>query len=158
MVWRPACSCFIAAVTLARRIHALETGRAQVKVRSGTRVVTASTAFQIRGLAANGRDFARGGSVALTGWVSDPTPLQREAEHFCAWVKTVDALGVPGYPVSYVVHYGSGARTLHAGPTNKRGVACAQRSIGNAKIGQRVRVDIYAAGQHVMAFFEPRNG
>jgi hypothetical protein len=157
MAWRPACSCFVAAVTLARRIHPLERARADAKVHFDGKTVNASTAFLIRGLAKNGREFAPGGSVSLSGWVSDPTPLQKEVEHFCAWVKTADALGVPGYPVTYVVHYRGHNQTLRVAHTNKRGVACVQRSIGSAPIGRPVAVDIYAAGQHVRASFQPRN-
>jgi hypothetical protein len=158
MSWRPACSCFIAAVSLARRIHSLERARAEAKVHFDQSMVSVSAMFLIRGLAKNGRDFAPGGSVSLSGWVSDPTPIQKEIEHFCAWVKTADALGVPGYPVTYVVHYRGHNQTLRVAHTNKRGVACVQRSIGTAPIGRRVTVDMYAADQHVMASFQPRNG
>jgi hypothetical protein len=157
MTWRPACSCFIAAVTLARRTHPLELGRAEAKVKSGNNVFPASATFQIRGLASNGIGFAPGGRVSLSGWVSDPAPVQKEVVHFCAWVKTVDLLGVSGYPVTYVVHYPNHAQTIHARPTNIRGVSCAQRSIDSSPVGQRVTVDIYAAGQHVSAFFQPRH-
>jgi hypothetical protein len=157
MTWRAACACFVAAVTLAKRIHPLEVARAQARVHYDGSMVSVGTAFQIRGLAENGIDFAPGGRVSLQGWVSDPTPVQKQIEHFCAWVRTVDNLGVPGYPVTYVVHYSGGAQNYRAGPTNKRGVACVQRSIGSSPIGKRVLVDIYGAGQHVTASFQPRN-
>jgi hypothetical protein len=131
--------------------------RAQARVHYDSTMVSVGTSFQIRGLAKNGKDFAPGGKVTLVAWLSDPTPVQKETEHFCAWIRTADSLGVPGYPVTYVVHFAGKAQTYRAGPTNKRGVACAQKSIGSSPVGKRILVDIYAAGQHVTASFQPRN-
>lgn len=153
MPWRPACACFQIAVILARRIHALEHARAVAKISYDHALTSAFTGFQIRGLASNGKDFSPGGTVFLSGWVSDPQPAAGEQEHFCAWVRTVDSLGVAGYRVTFVAHYPRGKQTFSAGPTNVRGVACSQHSIGNPGAGKRVNVDIYAAGRHVTASF-----
>lgn len=155
MPYRAACACFQTSVILARRVHPLETARAVAKVSYDHTMAPIATGFQIRGLAKNGRDFSPGGAVYLSGWVSDAQPLPQEKQHFCAWVKTADLLGVPGYPVTFVAHYQKHTETFRAGPTDRRGVACSQRSIGNAAPGKRVFVDIYAAGKHVVATFTP---
>lgn len=144
MTWRPACACFQLAVVLARRIHALETARAVVRVRADGIVSSASTTFQIRGLANNGRDFAPGGQVLLTAWVSDPHPSKNQYQHYCALTRTVDGLGVPGYRVRFVVRFPTGNRTYAAGPTGRNGVACTSKSIGALRSGTIVRVRVYA--------------
>lgn len=156
MRWAPACNCFQVSVALARRIHPLEQARATARLTIGKTARTLGARFQIRGLSRNGRDFAPGGAVYLSGWVSDTQPVRQEFEHYCAWTKTADGLGVTGYTVKFVAHFNQRTDTWSAKVTSKNGVACIQRSIGNAKLGYRVTVDIYAAGQHVTASFTPR--
>lgn len=154
--WIVSCSCFELRVVVARRIHPLEMARASAKVTVGHASFMTGATFQIRGLARNGRDFSPGGPAYLSGWVGDPEPMAKEQEHFCAWIKTPDGLGVPGFRVRFAAHYPSGMRSWYAGPTNKYGLACANRSIGSPAAGKRVPVDIYAAGQHVTVSFTTR--
>lgn len=156
MPWRPNCSCFQIGVQIARRTHTLEIARAIARLRYGGHTVSTTTSFTIRGLSRNGKDFAPGGSVGVTGWVSDPQPVQREVEHFCVWVKTLDGLGVPGRLASYVVHFKKRTASWRGPSTDHGGVACALRNIGFAHAGYRVRVDIYAAGERTTAYFTPR--
>jgi hypothetical protein len=155
MRWVPTCNCFQVSVALARRIHALEQARATARLTIGKTVRSLGARFQIRGLAHNGRDFAPGGAVFLSGWVSDTQPVRQELEHYCAWTKTADGLGVTGYSVKFVAHFNGHTDTWTVKITNRNGVACSQRSIGNAQLGYKVTVDIYAAGQHVTASFTP---
>jgi hypothetical protein len=158
MVWEGSCSCFEIAVALARRIHSIETARATARVRSGKTLATASTTFMIRGLAPNGRDYAPGGTPSLTGWVSDPQPVRNESQHYCAWVKTADGLGVRGFRVRFVVHFRQRTQHWNAGVTGSSGVVCSYKSIGNAKLGARVTVDVYAGALHNRTAFTPRSG
>ncbi len=157
-MWTPSCNCFIVRVAIARRQHALEVAHAVAKVVVGRATFSTFTRFQIRGIAANGHDFSAGGAVLLAGWVSDTTPVRREQQHYCGWVRTLDGLGVAGYRVKFVVKFGKHTENLKAGPTDRHGVACVVKSIGFAAIGRRVSVDVYAAGQHVTSSFTTRAG
>lgn len=156
MDWDSGCSCFRLAVSLARRIHHLELARATATVHVGTGTESASATFLIRGLAANGRDFAPGGPPALTGWVSDPAPFQGEYEHYCGWIKTADGLGVAGIPVRFVAHFPGSTRRWSGGKTGTSGIVCSHKSIGKTPAGKTVRVDIYARSLHTSTSFTPR--
>lgn len=157
MTWQGSCGCFQIAVALARRIHPIELARATARVRSGATTEAAYATFQIRGLAPNGRDFAPGGTPRLTGWVSDPQPVANQSEHYCGWVKTADGLGVSGYPIKFVVHFSNKTMQWTAGVTSSSGIICSHKSIGNAKPGFRVNVEIYARNLHTRATFVPRS-
>ncbi len=156
MAWIGSCTCFRLAVSLAPRAHKLELAKAAATIHVGKASEKASTSFLIRGLAANGQGFAPGGPRQLTGWVSDPTPSQGESEHYCAWVKTADGLGVSGVPVRFAARFPSGTRSWNAGRTASTGVICSDRSIATARAGVTVRVDIYAGSMHTTASFTPR--
>lgn len=156
MTWDGKCGCFRVAVDLARRIHPTEQARATATLRRGRAVAYATATFWIRGLAPNGRDYAPGGTPALTSWVSETDPVVNTEEHFCAWVKTEDGLGVTGFRVSFVVHYSFGSRGWYAGPTGPTGIVCSHRSIGKTKAGFRVTVDVYANNLRQTVSFVPR--
>jgi hypothetical protein len=156
MQWDGGCACFRLAVTLARRIHQLELATGTATVRSGGKKEVARATFLIRGLASNGRGFAPGGPPQLTSWVSDPNPFQGEYEHYCAWVRTADGLGVSGVKVRFVVHFESGTKTWVAGSTGSTGILCLHRSIGKARVGRQVTVDVYAGSLHDQTHFTPR--
>lgn len=156
MDWDGGCNCFRLAVSLARRIHQLELAKATATVHVGKGSESASATFLIRGLAANGRDFAPGGPPALTGWVSDPAPFQGEYEHYCGWIKTADGRGVGGVPIRFVAHFPGGARSWSAGKTGASGIVCSHKSIGKTPAGKTVRVDIYARSLHTSTSFTPR--
>lgn len=156
MTWDGRCGCFRVAVDLARRIHPTEQARATATLRKGSAVAFATTTFWIRGLAANGRDYAPGGTPGLTSWVSEPDPVVSAQEHFCAWIKTEDGLGVSGFRVSFVAHYSYGTRGWYAGVTGPTGLLCSDRSIGKTKAGVRVTVDIYANNLRQTLSFVPR--
>lgn len=156
MDWERGCNCFRLAVSLARRIHPLELAKATATVHQGKGSESASATFLIRGLAANGRNFAPGGPPALTAWVSDPAPFQGEYEHYCGWVKTADGLGVTGVPVHVVAHFPGGTRKWFAGKTGASGIVCSHKSIGKTPAGKTVRVDFYARSLHARASFTPR--
>jgi hypothetical protein len=159
MQWDGHCACFRVAVALARRIHGLETARATATLRynSNRSSAIASTTFQIRGLAPNGHDYAPGGTPSLQAWVADPNPVAKEFQHYCAWVKTADGLGVRGFPVTFVVHFGSKAQKWYAGLTGTAGLVCSHKSIGSPKVGVKVTVDVYAGRLHKRAAFTPRS-
>ena len=156
MKWQGSCSCFRLGVHLANRVHSLEGAHATAIVKFSAAVVRTFAFFQIRGLAPNGHDFAPGGAPILTAWVSDWHPFPGEYQHYCAWVHTVDDLGVPLVPVQFVVHFKSGTRTLKAGPTKSSGVACSHTSIGKAPVGITVRVDVYAGRMTAHTTFTPQ--
>lgn len=156
MQWDGRCGCFRIAVALARRIHALENARATATVHAGALTGLASTTFQIRGLAPNGSDYAPGGTPSLQAWVADPNPVRNEFQHYCAWVKTVDGLGVRGVPITFVVHYASRTQKWYAGLSGTTGLVCSHKSIGNAKLGAQVVVDVYGGRMHTQARFTPR--
>lgn len=156
MVWDGHCPCFRLGVVLAKRVHPIEKGIATATVRSGGSVGVVRTTFFIRGLAPNGRDYSPGGTPTLKGWVSDPSPSKNEVESFCGWVKAADGVGFPGYQVSFVVHYSNRTQSWHAGPTNNVGIRCSHKSIGNAKTGVRVSVDVYANSLRTHTSFTPR--
>ena len=157
MQWDGRCGCFRIAVALARRIHPLENARATATVRAGALTGSASTTFQIRGLAANGRDFSPGGTPSLQAWVADPNPVRNEYQHYCAWVKTVDGLGVRGIPVTFVVHFPGRTQKWYVGLTGTTGLLCSHKSIGNAKLGAQVLVDVYGGRLHAQARFTARS-
>ena len=157
MQWDVTCSCFRIAVALARRIHPIEVARAKAAVVSGGTATAVTTTFQIRGLAPNGRDFAPGGIPSVTGWVSDPGPVKGEYEHFCAWVKTTDGLGVSGYHVQFVVHFVNRTQKIDGGVTGSSGIVCRSRQLGNPQSGIRVTVDVYANNLHTHTAFTPRS-
>lgn len=156
MLWVKSCTCFQLAVQLARRIHPIETALATATVTSRGVSTRVHTTFHIRGLAPNGRSFAPGGTPTLTGWVANPWPLQGESQHYCAWVKTADGLGTPGYPVSFAVHFTGQLQHWYAGLTGSTGIVCSHKSIGKAKINVKVYVDIYAGRMHTRTSFTPR--
>lgn len=156
MIWENSCGCFRIAVALARRIHSLEGAKATATVHTGKNLAHAFTSFTIRGLARNGRDYAPGGAVYLSGWVSDPRPAPGEYEHFCGWAKTVDGLGVTGLNVRFVAHYPDKDRTWNAGVTGPSGVVCSQRAIGKPAPGLPVRVDVFAGTLRAATSFTPR--
>lgn len=144
MPWRPSCGCFQLVVVLARRIHPLETARAAVTVKTGKALNRTISMFQIRGLTNNGHDFAPGGKVLLNAWVSDPHPSKNEYQHYCTYTHTIDGLGVSGYRVHFVAHFPGGNRTYGAGTTNRDGIACTSKSVGNVASGTVVSVRAYA--------------
>jgi hypothetical protein len=156
MVWDGHCPCFRLGVILAKRAHPIEKGIATATVRSGGSVGVVRTTFFIRGLARNGSDYSPGGTPALKGWVSDPAPSKNQVESFCGWVKAADGVGFPGYQVSFVVHYSNKTQSWHAGPTNNVGIRCSHKSIGNARSGVRVSVDVYANSLRTRTSFTPR--
>lgn len=156
MDWVGSCTCFRLAVSLAPRAHKLERAKATATIHVGKAAEKATTSFLIRGLAANGHGFAPGGPQQLTGWVSDPTPVQGEYEHYCAWVRTADGLGVSGVHVRFIAHLPSGTRSWNGGTTGTTGVVCSHKSIGKAKAGTPVRVDIYVGSMHAQSSFTPR--
>jgi hypothetical protein len=156
MVWDGHCPCFRLGVVLAKRVHSIEKGIATATVHSGGSVGVVRTTFFIRGLARNGRDYSPGGTPALTGWVSDPAPSKNQVESFCGWVEAADGVGFPGYQVSFVVHYSNKTQSWHAGATNSVGIRCSHRSIGNARSGVRVPVDVYANSLRTHTSFTPR--
>lgn len=157
MAWVGRCACFRVAVALARRVHPLETARAKATVKFGKSTASAGTTFLIRGLAPNGRDYAPGGPVSLSTWVGDPAPVPGEYEHYCAWVKTPDGIGVAGYRVSFVVHFANKSSRWYAGSTGTSGILCSHRSIGNAQVGLPVSVDVYANNLRGHTGFTPRS-
>jgi hypothetical protein len=156
MVWVNTCACFRLAVYVARRVHPLETATAKAIVKTKAGIAVTSQTFQIRGLAPNGKDFSPGGTPALSAWVSLPRPADGDEQHYCAWLKTVDNLGVPGIRVKFVVHFLEGNQQWTSAPTGPSGIVCTQRSVGNAVPDYKVPVDVYAAGQHVRVSFTPR--
>jgi hypothetical protein len=156
MIWSGSCACFRIAVSLARRIHPLERARAVATVILGRYRLNASTGFLVRGLAANGRDFAPGGPQVLTTWVSDPQPLPKETEHVCAWVKTPDGLGVRGIPVRFLLRFGSKSQAWSAGSTDQDGIACSRRTVASNAIGHTVSLDAYAGKLHAQTRFSPK--
>ena len=156
MQWEPQCSCFSIAVALAKRVHSIETATAAATVRFPGGATRAYTRFQIRGLASNGKSLAPGGTAGLSAWVSDPSPSPKEYEHFCGWVKTPDGIGVTGYRISFVVHYGSKTQQWVAGTTGTTGIVCSHRSIGTPTPGITVRVDVYANRLRAETQFVPR--
>ncbi|MBV9282425.1 MAG: hypothetical protein JOZ41_20280 [Chloroflexi bacterium] len=155
MPWDRSCACFRLAVSLARRIHPIERALAKALVRIGRVSTILQATFSIRGLAPNGRDYAPGGTPTLTAWVSDPNPNQNEWEHFCAWVKTSDGLGVSGFRITFVVHYRSRSQQWVAGTTGTTGILCTHRPIGHVPAAP-VPVDVYANSLHVRTTFTPR--
>jgi hypothetical protein len=157
MVWIGQCGCFKLDVALARRIHPLESARATATVSYPGATYTVVSNFQIRGLAGNGRDFAPGGAAYLATWVSVPRPVDGDTQHFCAWLRTLDDLGIPGVRVRFVVHYRTGAQHWTSVKTNAAGIVCSLRSVGNAAPGVRVFVDAYALGKHARGSFTPRS-
>lgn len=156
MPWDGSCSCFRLTVTLAKRAHQLEPAKVTATVRAGKSSESAGATFLIRGLAANGHGFAAGGPPQLTGWVTDPNPVPNENEHYCAWVRTPDGLGVSGMKVRFAVHFQAGTRSWTVGPTGASGIICLHRSIGQIELGQQVPVDIYAGALHAQTSFTPR--
>jgi hypothetical protein len=119
------------------------------------RKFTAATAFLIRGLASNGRDYASGGPETLTTWVSDPRPLPKEMLHYCAWVKTPDGLGVGGVRVRFLLRYSGKSQAWTSGPTNKDGIACTRRAVAPAAVGRTVVLDAYTGSLHAQTHFNP---
>ena len=158
MTWQPQCGCFEVAVHLAPHIHPIEQARVTATVKYGRSSFVARAAFSIRGLAPGGRTLAPGGKPRLRVWVSDPTPLPQETEHFCAWVYTADGLGVSGVKVRFQVHYPDGTRSWNAGSTPASGLLCSQRTIGNVQPGRTVRVDTIAGSLRSSTSFTPRSG
>ncbi len=156
MTYQTTCLCFRIGVFLARRIHPLEQARAVAQITYQHGQVQRVAFFTIRGLARNGRNYAPGGKLSLTTWVSDPRPLAREYQHYCVWVRTADALGVTGVPTRFVVHFDGATRTYTAGKTASTGIACVQRSVGTPLPGVRVNVDAYAGRLHARTAFTPR--
>jgi hypothetical protein len=157
MQWEPDCTCFKLAVALAQRVHPLELARATATVKSGNSISKTSATFLIRGLAPGGKTFAPGGPPHLTAWVSDPTPLTKEYEHYCAWVTTADGLGVTGVKVRFVVRYPDGStRSWSARATNSSGLSCLHKSIGTTPAGRAVQVDVFAGTLHTRVSFTPR--
>jgi len=157
MTWGGSCGCFRVAVDLARRIHPTEGARAAATVRYDRTAVVARALFRIKGLAPNGRDYSPGGTPALTQWVSEQDPIVNTEQHFCAWVKTEDGLGVPGYRVTFVVRFSYGARSWYMGTTGSSGLICTHRSIGKTRAKFRVTVDVYANSLHGRTSFVPRS-
>ncbi|HEX8918864.1 MAG TPA: hypothetical protein VF898_10195 [Chloroflexota bacterium] len=157
MTWVPQCSCFSIAVALAKRIHTIELAQATATVHFPGGSSKVYTRFQIRGLASNGKSLAPGGTPGLTAWVSDPSPSPKEYEHFCGWVKTPDGIGVRGYRISFVAHYGQKTQQWVAGTTDTTGILCSQRSIGTPTPGLTVRVDVYANNLRAHVQFVPRS-
>lgn len=157
MQWEGSCSCFQIAVSLARRVHPLEPARATATVNYGGRSYSTVSWFQIRGLAANGRDFSPGGTPYLSGWVSDPQPFQNQFQHYCAWVRTADGLGIAGLPVTFAAHFQHSTQSWHAGKTHSNGLLCSNKSVGSATPGVPVPVDIYAGSMHVRTTFTPHD-
>lgn len=156
MLWDVACKCFRLQVSLVKQVHPLERASATAYVRVGKMTVPASTGFFIRGLAPGGRTYAPGGAPILSGWVSDPSPSPGEYEHYCAWVRAADSLGIPGVRVRIDVHFKGGVQHLNGGKTSTVGTACVHRSIGKPPPKVKVPVDIYAGSQHVRTSFTPR--
>jgi hypothetical protein len=156
MLWDGQCGCFRLTVSLAMRIHPLEPARATAKVTYDHVVASASTSFQIRGLAKNGKDFASGGATILSGWVSDPSPVPNEFQHFCAWTHTVDFIAVTGKRVGFVVHYKAKTDSWNPGNTIGDGILCSNRSVGQAQPGLAVPVDVWAGSLHMRTSFTPR--
>lgn len=156
MAWGGSCGCFVLSVSLARRIHPLESARATAAVTYRNATFTTAINFMIRGLAPNGRDFAPGGPQLLTTWVSEPNPRANEQEHYCAWLRTPDDLGIRGVRLQFVVHYAHKTQRFSTGPTGRTGVACAYQSVGNAVAGVRVTVDAYARKLHATTAFTPQ--
>jgi hypothetical protein len=156
MLWNGSCACFRVAVSLARRIHQLETARAVATILIGLQKLTVATHFLVRGLARNGRDFAPGGPESFTTWVSDPQPLPKETVHFCAWVKTLDGLGVGGLQVRFLVRYDAKSLAWNAGATNQQGIACSRRALASGATGKTVTLDAYTGKMHAQASFTPK--
>jgi hypothetical protein len=156
MIWSGSCACFRIAVSLARRIHPLERARAVATIVMGRQRLSASAGFWVRGLAANGRDFAPGGPQTLSAWVSDPQPLPRESVHVCAWVKTPDGLGVGGMKVRFLLRFGGKSQAWNAGVTNQDGIACSRRTVAANAVGHTVSLDAYAGALHVQTRFSPK--
>ena len=153
MPYRASCNCFVLGVILARRIHGLETGKAVAHVRQNGQTYPTARKFSIRGLAPNGKDFAPGGRVFFSTWVSDPHPSPHEYEHFCGWTKTQDGLGVAGNNIKFVAHFPKGKRVYTSGPTGSNGVACTSKNIGNLKAGSSIKVDASTGKMHATASF-----
>jgi hypothetical protein len=155
MPWDPQCNCFRLAILLAKRSHPLEQARASAIITVGKSVTTVSTAFQIRGLTANGLAYAPGGTPLFSAWVGDPSPVATEFQHYCVWARTADALGVSGLTVKLSVHFGQHTENWTAGVTGSSGVLCVRRSIGHPRVGTAVRVDAYAGTLHAQTSFTP---
>ncbi|MGH2447032.1 MAG: hypothetical protein ACRDFS_00280 [Chloroflexota bacterium] len=151
-----ACACFRVAVRLARRVHSLEQGRATATIKAHGKTFHAFTKFQVRGLAKGRRAFAPGGRSILTTWVADPRPRPSEREHYCAWVHTVDHLGVKGLEVRFRVLYPGKTVSWRAGKTPSSGVVCSHKSIGKPHPGSKVKVYAYAGKLHAKTDFQPR--
>jgi hypothetical protein len=143
-------------VYLAKRVHSLENARAQVVARYHGGSATVTSAFQIRGLAPGGANLAPGGAAYLSAWVGDPNPTLKQRQHFCGWVHTLDALGIPGYRVSFVAHPPGRTVKWTAGTTGVSGLVCSKRVLGGLKSGVAVNVDVYAGSLHVRTSFVPR--
>ncbi|HLJ68897.1 MAG TPA: hypothetical protein VKX16_16200 [Chloroflexota bacterium] len=157
MGWTGSCSCFKLAVALAKRVHPLERARATATIKAGTATRTVSTVFQIRGMAANGRGFAPGGTPQLTAWIGDPQPNPKDAQHFCAWVTTSDGLGVPGAAVSFTVRSRGHTLSWSAGKTGTTGVVCAHRVIAFVRAGTTVYVTVYAGSMRHQLQYIPHS-
>jgi hypothetical protein len=145
MQWKVSCGCFQAPVILAKRIHPLETAKATAKVTARGKTFVLTISFTVRGLARNGKDYARGGQIFLMSWVGDPTPAVHQDEHICAWVLTADGLGVPGYRIHYTVHYPKTIQSWYSRATGRSGVACSQRKVLPVTSKQTIHIDAAVA-------------
>ncbi len=157
MPWDVQCGCFRLAVSLAKRIHPLETARASAVITAGGSSTTVYSTFQIRGLAPGGRAYAVGGTPILTTWVGDPTPVATEFQHYCVWARTSDALGIPNLKVRLSVHFAQHTENWTAGTTGASGVLCVRRSIGHPAVGVPVHVVAYAGALQAETTFTPHS-
>lgn len=155
MQWVPGCGCFRTAVALARRIHGIEQAKVRALVSYQGGQVVLNSNFSVRGLAPNGKDYAPGGTPFLTAWVSDSSPTAHEYQHFCAWVKTPDGLGVVNVPIRWSVHYRDHTENWNGGRTGANGLRCSSRSVSAGQKGFAVTADAYAGALHVRTYFTP---